>query len=355
MRRRPLVLPGALIIVAVVSLGLVPFVHAQPVGAAAPQAEAESWTSRTPWGDPDLQGVWASDSATPLERPGPLADREFLTDEEVALLKQRAAELFNGETDAAFGDSVYEAVLNEANDFNSSDTTGNYNQFWLIDRWFENRTSLIVDPPDGRIPPLTPEGQARQAATAARRDGDRGRSGLPGGPEDFNAGLRCTGGRLPMMGRGYNSNYQIVQSPQYVVINMEMMHDSRIIPMDGRPHVSSDIRGYMGDSRGRWEGNTLVVETTNVTTPGRAVAASTGEHLRLTERFSRLNADTLRYEFTVDDPTTWTKPWTALVFMRPAPGTGLSYEYACHEGNYSIGNALSGARAQEKVTADGSK
>ena len=159
MRRRPLVLPGALIIVAVVSLGLVPFVHAQPVGAAAPQAEAESWTSRTPWGDPDLQGVWASDSATPLERPGPLADREFLTDEEVALLKQRAAELFNGETDAAFGDSVYEAVLNEANDFNSSDTTGNYNQFWLIDRWFENRTSLIVDPPDGRIPPSRPRGR----------------------------------------------------------------------------------------------------------------------------------------------------------------------------------------------------
>ncbi len=326
-----------------------------PVPAPA-QTDAEHWTlSRTPWGDPDLQGVWASDSATPLERPKPFADREFLTDEEVALLKQRAAELFNGETDAAFGDSVYEAVLNEAKDYKSTDTTGNYNQFWLIDRWFENRTSLIVDPPDGRIPPLTPEGEARQRAAAARPDGARGRSELPGGPEDFNAGLRCTGGRIPMMGRGYNSNHQVVQAPGYVVINMEMMHDARIIPLDGRPHVSADIRGYLGDSRGRWDADTLVIETTNVKAPGRVVAASTGEHLRLIERLSRVNAETLRYEFTVEDPTTWTKPWTAVLFMRPAPGTGLSYEFACHEGNYAIGNALSGARAQEKGAAGVSK
>ena len=350
MSRGPVSLLGALVIVAVASLGLVPFAFAQ--SAAAPPADPE--TSRTPWGDPDLQGVWASDSATPLERPKPLADREFLTDEEVALLQQKAAELFDGGTDAAFGDSVYEAVLNEAQDFTSTDTTGNYNHFWLIDRWFENRTSLIIDPPDGRIPALTPEGQARQEANAARGDGDGGRSELPGGPEDLNAGLRCTGGRLPMMGRGYNSNHQIVQSPGFVVINMEMMHDARIIPLDGRPHVSSDIRGYMGDSRGHWEGDTLVVETTNLRSGGR-VRASTGEHLRLTERFSRVNAETLRYEFTVEDPTTWTKPWTAVIFMRPAPGTGLSYEFACHEGNYGIGNTLSGARAQERAAAGGSK
>ncbi len=352
MSRGLMSLLGALVIVAVASLGLVPFAFAQSAGA--PPADAE--TSRTPWGDPDLQGVWASDSATPLERPKPLADREFLTDAEVALLQQKAAELFNGETDAAFGDSVYEAVLNEAKDYKSGDTgTGNYNHFWLIDRWFENRTSLIVDPPDGRIPALTPEGQARQEANAARRDGDRGRSELPGGPEDLNSGLRCTGGRLPMMGRGYNSNHQIVQSPGFVVINMEMMHDARIIPLDGRPHVPSDIRAYMGDSRGHWEGETLVVETTNLRPGGRGVTASTGEHLRLTERFSRVNAETLRYEFTVEDPTTWTRPWTAVIFMRPAPGTGLSYEYACHEGNYAIGNTLRGARAQERAGADGSK
>ena len=363
MSRRLLGVVSALVIVTGVSLGFVAGVFAQPVGET-PAAEAESSTSRTPWGDPDLQGVWASDSATPFERPKPLADRELLTDEEVALLRQRATELFNGETDAAFGDRVYEAVLNEAKNYKSTDTTGNYNQFWLIDRWFENRTSLIVDPPDGRMPPLTPEGEARQAANAAKPDGAalnglgqaiRGRSELPGGPEDFNAGLRCTGGRIPMMGRGYNSNYQIVQAPGYVVINMEMMHDARIIPLDGRPHVSSAIRGYLGDSRGRWEADTLVIETTNVRTPGREVAASTGEHLRLIERLSRVNAETLRYEFTVEDPTTWTKPWTAVIFMRPAPGTGLSYEFACHEGNYAIGNALSGARAQEKAAAGVSK
>ena len=309
----------------------------------------------TAWGHPDLQGVWASDSATPLERPSVLGDREVLTDEEVALLGQKAAELFNGETDAAFGDSVYEAVLNDAEAFTSDDkTTGNYNQFWLIDRWFENRTSLIVDPPDGRIPELTPEGELRQQASAAQRDGDRGDGTLPAGPEDLNGGLRCTGGRLPMTGRGYNSNYQIVQSPDFVVINMEMMHDARIIPLDGRADLHSDIRSHMGDSRGRWEGDTLVVETTNLRSGGGA-SPSTGEHLRLTERFSRTNADRLRYEFTVEDPTTWTKPWTAVIFMRPAPGTGMMYEFACHEGNYAIRHTLSGARTQERAGDGGSR
>jgi hypothetical protein len=311
--------------------------------------------SETPWGHPDLQGVWASDSATPLERLRALGNREFLTDEEVALLQQKATELFNGETDAAFGDSVYEAVLNEAPAFTSSDvTTGNYNQFWLIDRWFENRTSLITDPPDGRIPELTPGGEQRRQANAAQRDGDRGDGTLPAGPEDLNGGLRCTGGRLPMTGRGYNSNYQIVQSPNSVVINMEMMHDTRIISLDEPTGLHSDIRSHMGSSYGRWEGNTLVVETTGLRSGGTA-RPSTGEHLRLTERFSRENVDTLRYEFTVEDPTTWTKPWTAVIFMRPAPGTGLTYEFACHEGNYAIRNTLNGARAQERAGADGSK
>ena len=345
---------GALVSVVSMLLGCFPVAFAQPV-RSTPTDEEESAAARTPWGDPDLQGVWASDSATPLERPKLLADREYLTDEEVARLKEKAAELFNGETDAAFGDSVYEAVLSEDRAYKSTDTTGNYNQFWLIDRWFENRTSLIVDPPDGRIPQLTPEGQARQRAAAERPDGARGRADLPGGPEDFNAGLRCTGGRIPMTGRGYNSNYQIVQAPGYVVINMEMMHDARIVPLDGRPHVSSNIRGYLGDSRGRWDADTLVIETTNVKTPGRLVAASTGEHLRLIERLSRVNTKMLRYEFTVEDPATWTKPWTAVIFMRPAPGTGLSYEFACHEGNYAIGNSLSGARAQEKAASGVSK
>ena len=348
MSRRPLVVASVLTIVAAVSLGLVSLADAQAVGAA-PTAAAPAGTSpSTPWGDPDLQGVWASDSATPMERPPSLAGRERLTDEEVALLRQRAGELFNGETDAAFGDSVYAAVLGEAKDFGSTDTTGNYNQFWLIDRWFENRTSLVVDPPDGLIPPLTPEGQARQQAISAGRDGDGGTSGPPAGPEDFGSSLRCTGGRLPMTGRGYNSNYQILQTPGYVVINLEMMHDNRIIPLDGRPHVPSAVRTYMGDARGHWEGDTLVVETRNLKNPERVIAASTGEQLKLVERFTRVDADTLRYEFTVDDPTTWTKPWTAVIFMKPAPGTGVIYEFACHEGNYAIANALRGARLQEQ-------
>ena len=271
---------------------------------------------------------------------------------EVALLRRRAAELFNGETDAAFGDSVYEAVLNEADTFVSTDTTGNYNQFWLIDRWFDNRTSLIVDPPDGRVPPLTAEAQARQEALRVQRDLNSRDSQLPGGPEDFAAGLRCTGSRVPMTGRGYNSNHQIVQAPGYVVINMEMMHDARVVPLDGRAHVPPNIRSGVGDSRGRWEGKTLVVETTNFKSTGREIGASTGEHLRLIERFSRVNAETLKYAFTVDDPTTWTQSWTAEVFMRPAPGTGLMYEFACHEGNYAIGNALRGARLAETGAAN---
>ena len=349
---RPFFLLRVLGVVAVVSMCLVPFADAQT--ATTPPDEAQPWTSLTPWGDPDLQGVWASDSATPLERPAALADRETLSDEEVILLQQRAAELFNGETDAAFGNSVFDAVFNESSTFTSTDTTGNYNQFWLIDRWFENRTSLVVDPPDGRIPPLTPEAQARQEALRAQRAADRPASGLPRGPEDLNGGLRCTGGRVPMTGRGYNSNYQIVQAPGFVVINMEMMHDARIVPLDGRPHSPSNIRSYVGDSRGRWEGDTLVVETTNLKAGGRAISASTGENLRLIERFSRPNAETLRYEFTVDDPTTWTEPWTAAIYMRPAPGTGLMYEFACHEGNYALEYSLRGARAQEAGTQNDS-
>ena len=312
----------------------------------------DTWTpSRTPDGQPDLQGVWASDSATPLERPPELADKELLTDEEVATLAGRAAELFNGETDAAFGESVFRAALTDRTDFQSRDGvteetpegTGNYNQFWLIDRWFDNRTSLIVDPPDGRIPPLTQEAQEYEDARA-----DVIRPRYPAGPEDLGAGLRCSGGRVPMTGRGYNSNYQIVQSPGYVVILMEMMHDMRLIPLDGRPHLPTTIRGTLGDSRGHWEGDTLVVETTNWG-HGRNFSGASS-NLYLVERFRRVAEDTLEYEFTMNDPTTWTQSWTARIYMRPAPGTGLIYEFACHEGNYAIANTLKGARLQE---ADG--
>ena len=351
MNRRVFATLGVFAVPAAVSLGLAHAVHAQPLGAGS---NAESSTPRTLWGHPDLQGVWASDSATPLERPTVLADREFLTDEEVARLRQRAADVFAGGGDAAFGDSIYETVLSDADEYTPTlfDTeTGNYNQFWLIDRWFENRTSLIVDPPNGRMLPRTTEARRRRASLGV--PAELGGGPPPAGPEDLGAGLRCMGGRLPMLGRGYNSNYQIVQSPGHVAILMEMMHETRIIPLGGRPHRPSTVRGALGDSRGHWEGDALVVETTNLTDGagiGGGFGVSTSESTRLTERFTRVDAETLRYEFTMDDPTVWTQPWTAVIFMKPAPGTGLMYEFACHEGNYAIGNTLRGARAQEAET-----
>ena len=322
---------------------------------AAAQSSDDAWTvQRTADGHPDLQGVWASDSATPLERPEELADTPLLTDEEVATLAQRAAALFNGETDAAFGESVFRAALADRTDYQSGDGvteenpegTGNYNQFWLIDRWFDNRTSLIEDPPDGRLPEMTAEGKRRAEARAAVE-----RPPFPTGPEDLGAGLRCSGGRVPMTGRGYNSNYQIVQSADSVAILMEMMHDTRIIPLDGRPHLPAALRKDLGDSRGHWDGDTLVVETANFKRDVNYSGATS--NLRLVERFTRVADDVLQYEFTMDDPTTWTRPWTARIFMRPAPGTGQIYEFACHEGNYAIENTLRGARLQEAAEAGG--
>jgi len=320
------------------------------------QQTPDGWTGpRTPDGQPDLQGVWASDSATPLERPEELADRLTLTDEEVATLAARAAELFNGETDAAFGESIFRAALAEQENFQSRDGvtaenpegTGNYNQFWLIDRWFDNRTSLIVDPPDGRIPSLTQEAQERAEAMAAV-----GRPQFAQELDDLGSGLRCSGGRVPMTGRGYNSNYQIVQTRDHVAILMEMMHNTRIIPLDGSEHPALGLRSDLGDSHGRWEGDTLVVETRNLTRGSRGASRD----LRLVERFTRVGPETLQYEYTMDDPSTWTQPWTARMYMRPSPGTGVIYEFACHEGNYAIEGTLRGARIQEvAVSASTSK
>jgi hypothetical protein len=262
----------------------------------------------------------------------------------VAALEKAAAELFDGDTDAAFGDSVFEAALARQQGFTSNDGgTGNYNHFWLVERTFDNRTALIIDPPDGRLPAMTPEATRRQQEAADAR-----RLRPADGPEDRSLGERCITGTLPMTGRGYNSNYQILQTPDHVVIHMEMMHDTRIIPLDGRPHLKG-IRGYMGDARGRWDGDTLVVETTNLRA-SRSVRGAT-ERMRLVERFTRVGADTLHYEFTVEDPDTYVRPWTAMIPMKPAPGTGRIYEFACHEGNHGMVGILAGHREQEKATA----
>jgi hypothetical protein len=314
---------------------------------AAPASKTQrAWTpSRGADGHPDLSGVWAHNAATPLERPAELAGRPLLTDDEVTALQRKAAELFNGTGDAAFGDSVYLAtirnVLGKEKGFTSRDaTTGDYNSFWTVDRWFEKRTSLITDPPDGKLPPLTADAQKRRAAAAEHR-----KLHPFDGPEDIALGERCITGSVPMLGAGYNNYYQIVQTPTQVAINMEMRHDTRVIPLESRPHLPKNVHLWLGDPIGRWEGDTLVVDTTNFRNDSPVAPGGATENTRLTERFTRVAPDTLRYEVTVDDPGTWTKPWTAVLFMRSS--SDQIYEYACHEGNEAMIGTLNGERVKE--------
>jgi len=300
--------------------------------SAAGQAPVKSWTPpRTADGVPDLSGVWTNVTLTPLQRPADLAAKAFFTPQEAADYAKRIVERNNADR----RDGGTQADLSRA-----------YNDFWW-DRGTQVvktlRTSLIIDPPDGKLPPTTPEAAQRRAALAQAR---RGRGAFDG-PEDRPLAERCilweTAGP-PMMPSFYNNNYQIVQGPGYVMILVEMIHDVRIIPTDGRPHLDPSIRQWMGDARGHWEGNTLVVETTNFTDKTRY--QGTSENLRLIERFTRTDADTIMYEFTVNDPSTFTKPWTAQIPMSRAKGPII--EYACSEGNYSLAGVLAGARADEK-------
>jgi len=304
------------------------------IAAQAPTRAARSWTPpRTADGAPDLQGVWNTSTLTPLERPAEFAGKPFLTEAEVAAYEQRMAVQNNRDR----RDSSPEA-----------DVGGAYNDFW-----FERgsrvvssrRTSLITDPADGRIPPLTPEAQKKAAERA-----EYGRLHAADGPEDLGLPVRCllwpTAGP-PMLPGGYNNNYQIVQGPGYVMIIVEMIHDARIIPTDGRPHLSKHVRQWMGDSRGRWEGTTLVVETTNFT--DKTAFRGSGENLRLIERFTRSGPDQILYQFTVEDPASFTRPWSAELPMRRMDEP--LYEYACHEGNYGMEGILSGARTDEAKAA----
>ena len=317
-----------------------------PVPAAA-QASGDSWTvSRTPDGQPDLGGVWSNNSVTPLERPDAWAGKTTLTDEDLAELEAAAAQVTESGLDAQFGDQLVEAALAGISDADSYDTTGNYNQFWLPDRDFDhNRTSLIVDPSDGKIPSRT---------SGAERAG----RGVPppiiapmaDSWADRPLSERCLTFGVPNLLAGYNSYYQIIQSRDHVVILAEMIHDARIIPIDGPPHVSQDVRQLHGDPRGHWEGDTLVVETTNYSDLG--VFWSAGEGFRLTERFTRVGPDTLHYEVTFDDETTWTDPWTLLIPLKHSEEP--MFEYACHEGNIGMEGILSGYRAQERA-ATGSR
>lgn len=297
-------------------------------------AAKKAWTPpRTADGQPDLEGVWTNATVTPLERPADLAGKTFFTPQEAAVYEKQVVE--NANVDRRRSDVTADVGLA-------------YNEAWW-DRGTHVvktlRTSLIVDPSDGKIPALTPDGERRAAALAEQR-----RLHPADGPEDRGLTERCilwpTAGP-PMMPSVYNNNYQIFQGPGYVAIMVEMIHDVRIISLDGRPHLPSSVRQWLGDSRGHWEGNTLVVETTNFTNKTRFRGSS--ENLHLIERFTRTDPDTILYEYTVNDPATWTKPWTAQVTMTKSDSR--VYEYACHEGNYGMAGILQGARADEKNSA----
>ena len=301
-----------------------------PVSAAAQSSSsASSSVPRTPDGRPDLQGVWDFGSVTPLQRPAELAGKEFLTEEDVSALEAEAAARVDRPPPPG--------------------QTGAYNRFWFADgtKVVETRrTSLIVDPPDGRLPAYAPAGESRMAARAAARLRNAG-------PEDRDVDERCILGfnsGPPMLPGAYNNFVQVFQVPGYVAIFNEMVHDVRLVPLDDRPPLSSDIKQWMGSSTGRWEGDTLVVETGNFRDLGTAHPApnmelleALGPELHLVERFSRLNEDTLLYQFTVNDPTAYAKPWSGELTM--AKSDNALYEYACHEGNYGLFNILAGAQA----------
>jgi hypothetical protein len=282
-----------------------------------------------------LQGFWTNSTYTPLERPKDV-NKEYYTLEEAEAAIKRAAERENEQTVPG----------------TSADVHYDFSQFGL-DRSQSKfarslRTSLIVDPPDGRIPPMTPEGEKRVAARAAAR---KALGGQYDAVENMPIGSRCiimAGAGPPMMNAGYNANYQIVQAPGYVMILTEMIHDVRIIPLDGRPQPPAGVRQWTGVSRGRWEGQTLVVETTNFN--GKNPFRGASENMRVIERFTRTAEDTISYKFTIDDPSTWAKPWSAEMPMVRTEGP--IFEFACHETNYGITNILAGARADDKRAAD---
>jgi hypothetical protein len=302
---------------------------------------AKPWSvPRMPDGRPDFQGVWANNGMTPLERPKQFGLRTTMTDAELADLQKRASALMDG-GDAFFADELISAALDGKTKFSSSDTqVGNYDQTWLSERVWDNRTSLIIDPPDGRIPTLTPEGteRARVQAAAQKARGPADRA------QDLSLGTRCVSYGTPNIRAGYQSYFDITQGPGVVALRSEMIHDARIFSIDAGPHVSPAIRQYHGDSRARWDGDTLVVDTQNYVANATRVGAS--DSLHTTEKFRRVAQDTLEYYVTFNDPTVWSRPWTLMI---PLKMTGeRMFEFACHEGNYGLPAILRGAREQEK-------
>ena len=322
---RPLALPA----VALAALVLA----AVPV-AGQGSAEGSSGAPRTAWGDPDLQGIWSSSGATPMERPDEFQGRERLTDEEVARFRGEIAER---------NEQLAQA---EARRAEAGGNVGAYNNFWMERGARSNRTSMLVDPPDGRFPALTTAGEY------ARDNRPRGDDTW----EDRHIWERClTRGGMPnaMFPRSYNNNMQVFQVPGYVVMLLEQVHELRVVPLDGRPHIASNIGQWNGDARGHWEGDTLVVETTNLDSrvsglqPWSAFSSydGSGEDMRLVERFTRTGPESLEYEVEVHDPQMYTRPWT--VAYPFALSSDVMYEYACHEGNIGMEGILSGGRAED--------
>ena len=287
--------------------------------------------SRTADGDPDLQGTWSFATLTPFERPAELAGKEFFTDAEAAAYEKELIARNN---------------MDRRDGTAEQDVTRAYNDFWW-DRGtrvvWTKRTSLVVDPKDGKIPPMTAAGRQR---LQERLEANRGHEF--DGPENRPLPERCLilqGAGPPVTPTAYNNNVQIVQSPGYVAFLIEMGHEVRMIPTDGRPHLPENVRLWKGDSRGHWEGDTLVVETTNFSDKNPFRGSS--PNMKLIERFRRVDSDRLLYQFTIDDPATWERPWTVEIPVRKSEGR--IFEYACHEGNYGMTGMLSGARAQENL------
>jgi len=328
-----LAVAGIFVVVALLVPG---FVAGQaPTAPAKPKVPAKAWTlSHTPDGQPDLQGYWTNTTYTPLQRPNNI-NREFFTKEELE-----------------------ERVKHSADDESAQTTPGtiadvhyDFTQFGL-DRSqgvlaLNMRTSMIVDPPDGRLPPLSEEGKSRTAERAAERKRMGAATDMV---QNQPLSVRCMHmdrDGPPMLPGAYNNTYQIIQSPGYLTILVEMLHWVRVIPLDNRAHLPSNVRQWVGSHTGRWEGNTLVIDSTNFT--NKTVFQGASEKMHMIERLTRTDEDTIRYQFTVDDPSTWTKPWTAELYFKKT--VGPIFEHACHEGNYGLANTLSGARAEEKRTA----
>jgi hypothetical protein len=306
-----------------------------PAGTAQSGGTTKVWTPpRTPDGHPNLQGYWTNITITPLQRPANLAGKEFFAPAEAEAYEKQVVSQNNA--DRRDGPAT-------------QDLSRAYNDFWW-DRGTKIvktlRTSLIIDPPDGRIPAMVPGAGERLAAQRRERAG-RGTDGPEFRPLAERCLLWATAGP-PMMPSFYNNNYHIVQNSDYVMILVEMIHDARIIPIDNRPHLPGTVRQWLGNAVGHWEGDTLVVETTNFT--DKTSFQNSSKDMKLTERFTRTDDNTLMYEFTVDDPSTFVRPWTAQIPMSKTEGP--VWEYACHEGNYALTNVLSGARAQEKAAAE---